>query len=260
LSWFYRNIFLKVNCMLIQTLLIICILLAILISFSKKREPFKTVQTSYSAYGTEHSNVYDSLVYDGLKNEMELSFLQPTLTNSSNVLDIGCGTGHHVHALNERGINAIGLDNSSAMISRAKKQYSHEFFEGNALSTALFPSESFTHILCMYFTLYCMKHKEHFFNNAYYWLTPDGYLAVHLSEKWSYGPTSSFKGPFSYKNDYSRETITIQGKRKRIEHQVYMESISTILGIAKQAGFIVHSIYAYDIPYKGQFLYVFTKP
>jgi ubiquinone/menaquinone biosynthesis C-methylase UbiE len=246
--------------MLIQTLLIICIILAILISFSKKKESFTLTQTSYSAYGQEHSTVYDNLVYDGLKNENEINFLQPTLTMTSNVLDVGCGTGHHVHALHERGVNAIGVDISPAMILRAKKQYSYDFFQGNALSTALFPTESFTHILCMYFTIYCMKHKEQFFNNAYYWLMPEGYLAVHLSEKWAYGPTSSFKGPFSYTNSHARELITVQGNRKRIEHQIYMESISSILGLAKKAGFIVFSIYTYDVPYKGQFLYVFTKP
>jgi ubiquinone/menaquinone biosynthesis C-methylase UbiE len=246
--------------MLIQTLLIICIILAILISFSKKKEPFKTTQTSYSAYGTEHSTVYDSLVYDGLKNENELNFLQPTLTMTSTVLDVGCGTGHHVHALNERGVNAVGVDISSEMIARAKKQYSYDFFQGNALSTVLFPTESFSHILCMYFTIYCMKQKEQFFNNAYYWLQPEGYLAVHLSEKWAYGPTSSFKGPFSYTKSPSRELITVHGHSKRIEHHIYMESISTILGLAKKVGFIVFSVYAYDIPYKGQFMYVFIKP
>jgi ubiquinone/menaquinone biosynthesis C-methylase UbiE len=245
--------------MLFQTLLMICIVLTILISFSKKKETFKTHQ-DYSAYGSEHSNVYDSLVYDGLKNENELNFLQNTLTTSSNVLDVGCGTGHHVNALHERGVNAIGVDISSDMIAVAKKRYSHDFFQGNALSTALFHEETFTHILCVYFTIYCMKHKEQFFKNAYEWLMPEGYLAVHVSEKWTYGPTSSFKGPFSYEKSHSRELITVNGKSKRIEHRVYMEPITTIVGMAKNAGFIVFSMYAYDIPYKGQFLYVFVKP
>jgi ubiquinone/menaquinone biosynthesis C-methylase UbiE len=245
--------------MLFQTLLIICSILAVLISFSRKKEPFKTEQ-HYSAYGSEHSIVYDSLVYDGLKNENELAFLQHTLTTSSNVLDVGCGTGHHVNALHERGVNAVGVDISSDMIAIAKKRYSHDFFQGNALSTALFQQETFTHILCMYFTIYCMKHKEQFFKNAYEWLMSEGYIALHVSEKWDYGPTSSFKGNFSYKKTHSRELITVDGKNKRIEHRIYMEPISSIINMAKQSGFIVSSVYAYDVPYKGQFLYVLFKP
>lgn len=244
--------------MLFQTLLLICSILAVLSAFSKKRrESF--ISTKINAYGQDHTSIYDTLVYDSTKNKNEIDYLQPILSTSSNVLDIGCGTGHHVHALHERGVHAIGIDISPFMIAHAKKMYAHDYLHGDVMSTALFPQESFTHILCMYFTIYCMKYKEQFFKNAFHWLMPGGYLVLHVSKKWAYGPTSSFKGAFSYDKLNTHEKIVIKGKHKRVDHQVYMQSISSIIGLAKQAGFTVYSTYAYTIPYTDQYMYVFTK-
>jgi ubiquinone/menaquinone biosynthesis C-methylase UbiE len=248
--------------MLIQTILWICILLGILILFSKPKETFTSCDFC-NAYGKEHVSVYDTLVYDGLRNKQELFFLDPILSNNSIVLDVGSGTGHHVHALQEKGIQAIGIDTSQSMIRVAQTKYSYDFLHGDALNTSMFSSGSFTHMLCMYYTIYYMKQKKLFFENASHWLMPGGYLAIHLSETFNYGPTSTFRGPFSYKSSHVHNTfheiITKGKKRTRIEHKVYMESISSIIGIAKSYGFTVHSIYRYSIPYQGQFMYVFQK-
>jgi ubiquinone/menaquinone biosynthesis C-methylase UbiE len=247
--------------MLIQTLLMICIVLAILVSFSKQKETFVT-QKKIKAYDKEHVDDYDKLVYDSIKNDHEIKFLEPILSMDSTVLDVGCGPGHHVDALQKRGISAIGLDSSPHMISYAKTKYSYDFINGNALNMSLFPSDSFTHILCLYFTIYYMKYKEQFFQNAYHWLMPGGYLAVHLSKKWAYGP-SSFKGPFTYTSTHTPfthyELITQGKKQKRIDHKIFMESINSIVGVAKQVGFTVHSVYEYKVPYPDQYLYVFLK-
>jgi len=248
--------------MLTQTLLIICVIFAILIPFSKQKEGL-TVFNTINAYSDEHVANYDTLVYDGLKNENELRFLQPIIPTDSNVVDIGCGPGHHVHELQKRGVNTIGVDLSQAMITLAKKRYPHDFLHGSALNMSLFPQESFTHVLCMYFTIYYMKYKEQFFQNAFHWLMPGGYLIVHLSKSWDYGPTSTFKGSFShhshYVHNHYREIITKNNKKTRVEHKVHMESISEIIGIAKQSGFTVFSIYEYPLPYKNQYLYIFLK-
>lgn len=248
--------------MMLQTILFMCMILAILSFFSKKKESF-TSCSFLNAYDKEHVSIYDTLVYDGLKNDQEISFLNPVLNADSIVLDVGSGTGHHVHALQERGIHSVGVDASQAMVMAAKKSYNYDFFHGNALTTTLFQPESFTHILCMYYTIYYMKNKQSFFQNVHTWLMSGGYMILHLSKKWDYGPTSTFKGPFVYSSshvhDRHHELITKNGKRSRIEHKIYMESISSIIGIAKQTGFVVHSIYKYPLPYTEQYLYIFTK-
>ncbi len=248
--------------MLMKTLLMICTLLAILAFFSKHKESFTLLQKKTKAYDKEHVADYDLLVYDSIKNKNEIEFLSSILSIDSSVLDVGCGPGHHVDALQKRGISATGIDLSPHMISYAKKRYSHDFLQGNALNMSLFPSETFTHVLCMYFTIYYMKYKEQFFQNAFHWLMPGGYLIVHLSKKWAYGPTS-FKGSFTYSSTHTLfthcEIITQDKIQKRIEHKIFMESIQSIIGIAKQVGFTVFSIYEYTVPYPDQFLYVFVK-
>ncbi len=39
------------------------------------------------------------------------------------ILDVGCGTGHHVAKIHERGAVAIGLDSSADMIAKARANY-----------------------------------------------------------------------------------------------------------------------------------------
>jgi len=246
--------------MLLTTILLILCILAFLHLFSKPKEGF-----SYSyanAFDKEHVTYYDTLVYDGVKQSQELFFLDPLFTTDSIVLDVGSGTGHFVHALQEKGIQATGIDSSNAMIQYAKKKYSHDYLLGDVSNTSLFSHGYFSHISCLYYTIYYLK-KERFFQNTKEWLIPGGYLILHLSKEWKYGPTSSFRGPFMYSSshvyDKHHEFITVKKNRKRFEHKIKWESISSILSIAKQYGFTVHSIYSYPVPYHGEFIYVFKK-
>ncbi len=243
--------------MLIQIILCILCILAFLHLFSKPKEGF-----SYSfakAFDKEHVVYYDTLVYDGMKQQQELFFLDPILQPDSVVLDVGSGTGHFVDALVKKGIQATGIDSSNAMVQYSKKRYPHDYLIGDVSNTSLFPNAAFSHLCCMYYTIYYLNAS--FFQNAKEWLQPGGYLIVHLSKEWKYGPTSRFKGPFSYSSshvyDKHHEFITVKGKRKRFEHKIQWRSISSMISLAKQYGFTVHSIYSYPIPHQGEYLYVF---
>lgn len=243
--------------MLLQTILSILCILLFLQLFSKPKEGFTY---SYAkAFDEEHVVYYDTLVYDGFKQQQELFFLDPILPSDSNVLDVGSGTGHFVHALEEKGIHTTGVDSSNAMVQYAKKRYPHEYWIGDVSNTSLFPQGGFTHICCMYYTIYYLKST--FFQNAKQWLQPGGYLIVHLSKEWKYGPTSRFQGPFTYSSSHvynkHHEFITVKGKRKRFEHKITWRSIPSMIALAKEAGFTVHSIYSYPLPYQGEYLYVF---
>ena len=43
-----------------------------------------------------------------------------------------------------------------------------------------FPADTFTHITCLYFTIYYIKDKRLFFENCFKWLKPHGVLVIHL--------------------------------------------------------------------------------
>lgn len=245
--------------MLIQTLVFICILLAILATFSRKKATSKRV-TYLPAYTSSHVALYDAITYDSIRHRAELASFASTLSTQSKVLDVGSGTGHHVHALKEKGVDAIGIDNSQEMILSSKK-YPHVYIHGDVLNMATFPSESFSHITCFYYTVYYLKHKKSFFQNAHHWLIPGGFLVLHLSKKWEYG--SRLTGTIQYTSTHTkrahRECITQKGVTQCYEHTIYMEPEEQMVEMAKQSGFMVHSIYPYVLPYAYQNVYLFRR-
>ena len=143
-------------------LFIIMVIVALKFAYQPK-EGFETSDTDKSTNivvkkGTEiyddfYSNVYDKLVFCKVKNDFEIrTILKVTKPNkNSKVLDIGSGTGHHVAAFTENGINATGIDISPSMIELSKETYpSSNYMVGNAMNGMLFPQGSFTHITCLY--------------------------------------------------------------------------------------------------------------
>lgn len=60
----------------------------------------------------------------------EIDFLSKIFSNQGikTVIDLGCGTGEHVHALQEKGFEITGVDISETMIDIAKKRYTNSKF------------------------------------------------------------------------------------------------------------------------------------
>ena len=56
------------------------------------------------------------------------------------------------------GERCVGLDKSAAMVNAAKYKYNDcEFKQGDAMDFMNFDKESFSHITCLYFTIYYIK-------------------------------------------------------------------------------------------------------
>jgi SAM-dependent methyltransferase len=232
--------------------------------FKRPRESYTGPISVCEAYDAQHAEEYDMLIFDLEKMHAELDFITPMLTPESRVLDIGCGTGRHVHALCANGVNATGMDKSIDMVKYARQKYPHQFECGNAMSIGTYVPEHFSHILCLYFTAYYMENKNTMFHNMNTWLEPGGLLILHLSKSWKYGPPPSFTRPgvrykCAYKHPYHRETIHRAHHTKKITHTVYMEPKEAMLNHALRNGFTVHSVYDYLPPYQDQWMYVLQK-
>jgi ubiquinone/menaquinone biosynthesis C-methylase UbiE len=243
-------------------LLLICSILSILFYFKKPIQPKKpkiVYKTNSDLYTKEYVNMYDTITYDYYRVQKDIHAIQPTVTDTSTVLDIGSGTGLYVHELNEQGIKTIGLDHSNEMVQYSKK-YKHKYVHGDALHMTTFPTESFSHISCLYYTLYSIKNKDQLFYNIYNWLEPDGLFFLHLTTKITYGVPSISSSEFTYtrkiKDNKVYETIKTKEKIIKNEHTFYMESIPFILTMVKNAGFELVSQDNYDT-YNS--LYVFQK-
>ena len=257
------------------------------------------VKTGPEIYDDFYANIYDYLVFNNLKNEYEvgqiINLANPSST--SRILDVGCGTGHHVSSLGAKGLDVLGIDISPSMINKAKEAYpDYNFKVADALNGNEFEPESFTHILCMYFTIYYFQDKKEFFDNCFKWLMPGGYLIVHLVDRDNFDPILPPGNPllyvspqkyakkritttkvkfdkFSYSADFNLDSKTDKaiftekfkddkdGKVRKNEHTMYMPTIDEIVNLAQKVGFMLDSqVDLLNCQYEYQYLYVLVKP
>ena len=126
----------------------------------------------------------------------------------------------------------------------------------------------FTHAVLMYFTIYYFNDKEALFRNLFFWVKPGGRLVLHLVNKHKFDPildsakgwvgfslqkysdtrvkrsevtfnNMKYVGEFDLQDPGAefRETFRFNnGKVRRQKHEVKMEDMNTIVGMAKVAG------------------------
>lgn len=287
----------------------IFLILVILFHVNIKREGFtQTIsfgdkekfvfKENNNIYDNFYASIYDYLVFNNIKNDYEVGAIinQTHPTQESIIVDIGCGTGHHVNALSQQGLQVLGIDISNAMIKKAKEYYPHSnFIQGDCMNKDILDTNSVTHILCLYFTIYSFQNKQLFFENCIQWLVPGGYLIVHLVDREKFDPILPPGNPlyivspqkyakerithtkikfdgFDYESNFQlqpEENMAIfeekfrfpNGNTRKHEHNLYMEPISYIVDIAQNCGFIVYAkIDLLKCAYEHQYLYVFMKP
>jgi SAM-dependent methyltransferase len=258
-----------------------------------------TLKEGPDIYDDFYAGLYDQLVFNQAKDNYEIGeIINATKpTSESIVLDIGSGTGHHVALLEAQGINATGVDSSAAMVKKASENYPQfNFVEGNVMDSSLFMPNSYTHILCLYFSIYYFKDKVAFFNNTMKWLMPGGFLVVHVVERDMFDPILPPANPLFLVSPqrYAKERITQSkvmfnnmeyvanfnldadknvatftekfkekdsDKTRKNKHTFYMEPHKAIIVMAQQVGFILQGkIDLLKVGYEYQYLYIFVKP
>ena len=289
-----------------KILLFIALLLVVIVFF-KSIIPIKegmTVSKDFlfkqgnDVYDDFYANIYDYLVFSGIKNDYEVGTIinSTTPSETSIIADIGCGTGHHTASLSEKNLKVIGVDISPSMIKKAHENFPNSNFQvGDALDNGLFKMNSLTHVLCLYFTIYYFKDKRHFFDNVMDWLMPGGFLIVHLVDRETFDPILPPGNPLYIVSPqkYAKERITKtkvtfddfvynanfdldennniatfgekfkfkDGHTRKQEQKLYMEDTSTIVNMAQDCGFILHGkIDMVKCAYENQYLYIFIKP
>jgi SAM-dependent methyltransferase len=65
------------------------------------------------------------------------------------LLDVGCGTGHHLAALRERGYEAAGVDGSPAMLEHARRANPGSDLRLGDVERLPFPDRGFDVVLCV---------------------------------------------------------------------------------------------------------------
>ena len=92
-----------------------------------------------------HTN-YDDIAhaYDRRYRQEDYSDIERTLVefvgDCSDVLEVGCGTGHWLQRLEDRGARTVGIDPSRSMLLRAREWWVYDYFDGTlALDKERYP-------------------------------------------------------------------------------------------------------------------------
>ena len=293
--------------LLILTLIYICFLIYKRYNiYSTRNEGF----TQNSPYIIKHNNdIYDEFyveVYDELHRPMHrishelinvVNTTQPTFRNSV-FLDIGSGTGHVVRSLADAGYSAFGIDKSEAMIEFSEQAHPECSFKlGDVMEPMCFEHNSFSHILCSYFTIYHFADKLTFFRNCHNWLLPNGYLILHLIDVDTFDAISPAakanlvinphkyekkritKSAVNFENyqynlsyDYRRVAEnelwrhekfidTASGNIRENELTMFVDSPEDILKLARYCGFVVHAEFNMkdNLDDEHQYIYILER-
>ena len=244
-----------------------------------------------------HDNIHKPEYRVGYELIQIIKMTEPSALNSV-FLDVGSGTGKIIHELQEAGYLAYGIDKSQAMVKQAEKKYPESEFKcGNVLQPMEFEKNTFTHVLCTYFTVYQIEDKKTFFYNVYNWLKPNGYFIIHLVNPDKYdtlspiGKSKLVVNPhrfessritdtivnfpdFQYTSKYDfnkmkSNVVTIKetfkdNKTSKIRQNVqtlHMEKLDYLVHMISNIGFIVKGKFDMKkcIDDDNQFMYIFEK-
>lgn len=186
--------------------------------FSQK-ERF-VVKTSSNIYDNFYAQAYDTIHNPIRRVNYELIQIinetHPSVKKSV-FLDIGSGTGETVYRLKEMGYRAYGIEQSNAMVRISRQKYPKLYIiQGDIMDPMKYEKDTFTHILCTYFTIYSIPDKELFFRYCFSWLNPGGYLILHLVDR----------------NNFNMNFITMPQKNKPNPYDVF-NLLSNPLSIIK---------------------------
>lgn len=137
----------------------------------------------YDEYYRKLAPIYDTVRLDRKRDfDNTISVLRNFCdVHSKKLLDIGCGTGRYIEALNRCGANAIGIDRSPHQIEQAKKII--QAVVGNATNLP-FSNASFD-ICCMIMMIHQLGEEERHkaIMEAHRVLVPGGFLFIKTCSK-----------------------------------------------------------------------------
>jgi len=264
------------------------------------------IHTENDIFDDYYSKMHDKLLLDDAKVNFEINhiFQNPNPNSNKiktyNVLDVGCGTGHHINKMTNLNIKCIGIDTSKSMILKSQKNFPKSKFKlADAMTSLEFPEHNFSHILCLHFTIYYFKDKRRFLENCFHWLKPNGLLILHLVNIKKFNIILPNAKPFIKSHKKTNQNVILFNKLKyrskfindaninfntlrldepnvifkeifnfedtnkvRInEHKLYMSSQNAIINCALEVGFMLKTYAEINVDTCGyNYLYTLEKP
>jgi ubiquinone/menaquinone biosynthesis C-methylase UbiE len=265
----------------------------------------KIIYDNHELYDDFYANIYPKLFpsqpratyeFKDINTNAIIPYTQNNSKQGIHILDVGCGQGIHTKIFNDNQMRCVGIDYSNSMINYGKQKYglkSNTLHVGDVSNEKLYSPNTFSHIICMYFSFYYYKHPEKVISNIRKWLRKGGYFVVHLVDREKFDPILEPASPFPAfsKQKYSKERITkseiefnnlsyeakftlnkdedrgylqeiFRGKKddysRKQTHTFYMKDHEEIVDEIKNHGFeMIHVTHLLNAEYEYQYLYYF---
>ena len=232
-------------------------------------------------YDKFYAHIYDDIHLPEERCEKEVNLILDATdadgTEQTSVfLDVGSGTGETLKVLQDKGFRCFGIDKSHAMIEKATEKCGKQakIRGADVLDAMNYDKYTFSHILCLYHTIYEIENKSKFFQNCRYWLKNGGVLVIHLVDKKRFNTVAPAGNPafidnpqkhvkerivkskidfldFVYDSKYDikdgpvstimeKFTDAATKKVRQNERRLFMESEDDILKMATNEGFALY--------------------
>ena len=191
---------------------------------------------------------YYDLFYKKKSYDKESKFLEELINTRKTVLDIGCGTGLHMHYLEEKNYQVEGVDLNQGMLDVAKARVKGPLYQGNLLDFK--PHKKYDAIISMFAVFNHLANKQELEEALLHWyeyLNTNGVLIIDLHNgrksgekettvnnykrimKWTFDSTT-----FKEKTEI---TYMIDGKIYQDTHEFQIYKLSQLESILKKHNF-----------------------
>ena len=191
---------------------------------------------------------YYDLFYKKKSYDKESKFLEELINTRKTVLDIVCGTGLHMHYLEEKNYQVEGVDLNQGMLDVAKTRVNGPLYQGNLLDFK--PHKKYDAIISMFAVFNHLANKQELEEALLHWyeyLNTNGVLIIDLHNgrksgekettvnnykrimKWTFDSTT-----FKEKTEI---TYMIDGKIYQDTHEFQIYKLSQLESILKKHNF-----------------------
>ena len=128
----------------------------------------------------EMAKYYD-LFYKKKNYDKESTFLENLINKRKTILDVGCGTGLHMHYLEEKNYQVEGLDLNEGMLEVAKTRVKGPLYQGNLLDFQ--PKKKYDAIISMFAVFNHLTNEQELEKAILHWykyLNENGMLIIDL--------------------------------------------------------------------------------
>lgn len=124
---------------------------------------------------------YYDLFYKKKNYDKESTFLENLINKRKTILDVGCGTGLHMHYLEEKNYQVEGLDLNEGMLEVAKTRVKGPLYQGNLLDFQ--PKKKYDAIISMFAVFNHLANEQELEEALLHWyeyLNTNGVLIIDL--------------------------------------------------------------------------------